>query len=261
MNQIEILYPVIALLLFAGVWNALSPSAGRLATFPAMGAAGLGWAGLCLVIATGWMALDRPPFKSFFETWILLGWCLATIALGAGIMVRRSYLFSLASVVSAGVLLWAVSHPDLESALLPPALQSPWFVPHVTVYFFGYSMVILGGLLALGGFAHGVRRESLWALADRLSVGAFLCLGAGLCLGATWADEAWGTWWGWDPKESWALVTWLCVAAFRHLPRETRLSPRGIWILILALGVTGFTYMGMHLLPTADLSVHIYSAS
>jgi ABC-type transport system involved in cytochrome c biogenesis permease subunit len=260
MNLPVLLYPAFALLLFAGAWGAFAPS-GRIGAWIAGGAAGAGWALLGAVIALGWMAFERPPFKSFFETYLLLAWCLSTIALGAAALSPRGRLFSLACAVAGGVVLWALSNPDLETALLPPALQSPWFVPHVTVYFFGYSTVVLAGLLALWGFGDRGRQGSLWALADRLSVGAFLLLGAGLCLGATWADEAWGTWWGWDPKESWALVTWLCVAAFRHLPRETRLSPRGIWILVLALGVTAFTYMGMHLLPSADLSVHIYSAS
>lgn len=260
MNLPALLYPAFALLLFAGLWQAFAPPESARSRI-GLSTAGAGWACLSAVIALGWMALERPPFKSFFETYLLLAWCLATIAMGSAAVASRSVLFSLACAASAGVVLWAVINPDLETALLPPALQSPWFVPHVTVYFFGYGMVLLAGLLALGGFAVKPRRENLWTLADRLSVGAFLLLGAGLCLGATWADEAWGTWWGWDPKESWALVTWLCVAAFRHLPRETRLSPRGIWILVLALAVTGFTYMGMHLLPSADLSVHVYSES
>ncbi len=254
------LYGAIALFLFGSAWNAYSVRTDgiRLLT---VGPAIAGWGLLCLTIASAWFTMGRPPFKTFFETFILLSWCLSVIALIAGFMFRKSYVFSMALVASAAVLIWALINPDLERALLPPALQSQWFVPHVTVYFFGYSMIILSGLTAFTSQISREKQESFYILADKLSLGAFLFLGAGLCLGAIWADDAWGTWWGWDPKESWALVTWLLVAGYRHLPMRTRLSRLGMMILVAGLGIMGFTYMGMHLLPTADFSVHVYSQS
>lgn len=256
----SLLYFAIALFVCASIWNAATTPTQRNAVI-ALSAAGSGWAILCLVIALGWIGMERPPFKTFHETFILLTWCMAVVALASAAINRRSWIFSLASAACAGILLWAQLNPDLETALLPPALQSPWFVPHVMVYFFGYSLVILGGLSVAAGFFVPVRQVALFSLADRLSTGAFAFLGTGLCLGAIWADSAWGTWWGWDPKESWALVTFLTIAAYRHLPQDSRLSRLGATILLVALAVKGFTYLGMHLLPTAALSVHIYSQS
>lgn len=250
----------IALLLAASGWNALTAPSARNAALT-LGAAGAGWTALCATMALGWLAMGRPPFKTFYETFVLLAWCLTVIALIAGTLHRKSWIFSLASAAGAGVLGWALLHPDLEQSLLPPALQSPWFVPHVMVYFFGYSLVLLAGLSVAASLAMPARHLPLMRLADRLSVGAFAFLGTGLCLGAIWADAAWGTWWGWDPKESWALVTFLTLAAYRHLPTDSRLSRLGACLLLAALAIKGFTYMGMHLLPTAPLSIHVYSES
>lgn len=254
------LYPCIGLFLCAAVWNAVSPPA-RVHSAVSLGATTLGWGVLSLAIALAWLSMERPPFKTFHETFVLLTWCMASLALLAGCLHRKSWIFSLASASCAAILIWATLHPDLEEALLPPALQSPWFVPHVVVYFFGYSLVILSGLSGAASLVMPTRAGSLLALGDRLSIGAFAFLGTGLCLGAIWADAAWGTWWGWDPKESWALVTFLTIAAYRHLPQDTRLSRVGAAFLLTALAVKGFTYMGMHLLPSADLSVHVYSAN
>lgn len=255
-----LLYVAAFLFLSSALWNAWAGRT-RLGPALAMGGAAGGWLMLCATIVIAWMAMDRPPFKTFYETFILLAWCMAVVGLVAGLAFRKSWLLSLAAVVSGGMVLWALSSPDLEESLLPPALQSFWFVPHVTVYFFGYSMVILAGLTALASLIHPQRREALIGLADKLSLAAFLFLGTGLCLGAIWADDAWGTWWAWDPKECWALVTWLTIAAYRHLPRHVRLNSRGACILVVALGIVAFTYLGMHLLPTADLSDHVYSES
>lgn len=254
------LYAAAALFLCSSLWNAASAPT-RLNAAMSLGAAGAGWAALCAVIALGWISMERPPFKTFHETFVLLTWCMGFIALACGVLHRKSWLFSLAGACCAGILLWALLNPDLEESLLPPALQSPWFVPHVTVYFFGYSLVILAGLSVAAALAAPARQAALLSLADRLSVGAFAFLGTGLCLGAIWADSAWGTWWGWDPKESWALVTFLTVAAYRHLPLTTRLSRMGAALLLAALAIKGFTYLGMHLLPSANLSVHVYSES
>ena len=97
-----------------------------------------------------------------------------------------------------------------------PALQSPFFVPHVGAYVLGYVLLVRA---ALG--------------AGRRLVGAgFFLLTLGLVLGAAWGKVCWGHWWQFDPKEMWSLATWLAYAAYFHV--RSRLSPRGERLFLVA---------------------------
>jgi len=100
---------------------------------------------------------------------------------------------------------------------LMPALQSPFFVPHVGAYVIGYV------LLVRAAFGAGRRL---------VGVGFFL-LTLGLVLGATWGKVCWGHWWQFDPKEMWSLATWLFYAAYFHV--RSRLTPLADRVL-LAVG-------------------------
>ena len=100
---------------------------------------------------------------------------------------------------------------------LMPALQSPFFVPHVGSYVLGYILLVRA--------AFGAGR--------RLVCVGFLLLTAGLVLGAAWGKVCWGHWWQFDPKEMWSLATWFVYAAFFHL--RARLSPRATNVF-LAVG-------------------------
>ena len=91
---------------------------------------------------------------------------------------------------------------------LMPALQSPFFVPHVGAYVLGYILLVRAAL--------GTGR--------RLAALGFLLLTVGLVLGAAWGKVCWGHWWQFDPKEMWSLATWFVYAAYFHL--RPRLSPR-----------------------------------
>ena len=91
---------------------------------------------------------------------------------------------------------------------LMPALQSPFFVPHVGAYVQGYILLVRAAL--------GTGR--------RLAALGFLLLTVGLVLGAAWGKVCWGHWWQFDPKEMWSLATWFVYAAYFHL--RPRLSPR-----------------------------------
>lgn len=77
-------------------------------------------------------------------------------------------------------------------------------------------------------------------------------------MGAVWADEAWGTYWGWDPKENWALATFLVYAGYLHLHSLKKHSVTGKVVLWTGLFTILFTYLGMDLLPVADESLHLY---
>ncbi len=140
----------------------------------------------------------------------------------------------------------------------PPALKSLWFVPHLTSYFTGYLYVLLIGILGAGILLFQRNRPGLFPVIDKLAYAAFIFLSLGLFIGSVWANEAWGSWWSWDPKESMALSQWLFMAAYLHLPQKWRLSKYGALTLFVIFLLTAFLYLGISLLPTAGASLHVY---
>jgi ABC-type transport system involved in cytochrome c biogenesis permease subunit len=147
------------------------------------------------------------------------------------------------------------------------------------VYFVGYAAVaiafVLAGIQLLAPRVPLVQRL-LTIKAGSISTGepldveamsyelvrfGFALLTIGLLVGSVWAKSAWGDFWVWDPKENWSLVTWLVYGGYLHLRRVRGWrGDKGAWLLIAGFAVVMFTYLGMHLLPTAEESAHVYSA-
>ena len=192
---------------------------------------------------------EDPSYKGYSVncspgfTVAALGMLLVVCGLAA-LTFQRSYSLLIPGIILASVLLWVLT----KFTGVPPFLQSIWFVPHVTSYFTGYAFVVLAGISAF---------ISMRA-AQKFASGAFLFLTFGLCLGSIWANEAWGAWWSWDPKENLALTQWILLASFVHLPEQYRLSKWGAALLVFVLLLSGFMYLGMHVLPTAEASLHVY---
>ena len=205
-----------------------------------------------------WAELGYAPLRTFHQTYVVLSFWMGLVGLVA-LLKRQRLPASAAFGVGAGVLGWALMHPDLELSPLPPALQSVWFVPHVTVYLLGYGTLGVAVVLAAVGALKPAWRGSAWAYMSTYAHLAFLFLTLGLLMGSLWADEVWGTWWAWDPKENWAFVTWLALATLLHIPHIERQRRLGAALVAVALALTGVTYLGMHLLPTAADSKHVYA--
>ena len=134
---------------------------------------------------------------------------------------------------------------------LVPALQSPWFAPHVFVYIFAYALLGVAVVIAW------------WKLADDLVYISLAFLTIGMLFGALWAKEAWGHYWSWDPKETWAAITWLAYLIYIHyrqLPQQrNRLA---LWILIGSFALLQMCWWGINYLPSAQSSsVHTYNTS
>lgn len=148
--------------------------------------------------------------------------------------------------------------PEIHDQSLMPALQSPWFIPHVTVYMFSYSLLGCSFLLALAGLA-GTRKDVLGAADTLVYIGlAFLTFG--MLSGSLWAKEAWGQFWSWDPKETWALVTWLCYVGYIHLRLMGRCSVRSLCLLLIFSFIClQMCWWGVNYLPTAQDSIHVYN--
>lgn len=217
----------------------------------------LTWISLIFVLGFMWISENRPPFKTFYETYILLSFSLMSIGFFSSVFSHKIIYGMVSSFLTFCISSYAMLNPDIAQISLPPALRSPWFVPHVLVYFLGYGFTFIAGAFAVLSFIQ--KDRTAYDRIDHCLRSAFFLLTIGISFGSLWADEAWGTYWGWDPKESWALVSVLSVAAYCHLPKTLRHQPTG---LLWAIGCTGlilFTYLGIHILPTATLSVHTYT--
>lgn len=229
----------------------------------------LGFLLVTILIGDRWAEASRPPFKTLYETLLFLVWCSSALYLVLERAARLPFLGAGTAAALALALAYAACRQDLEAVYLAPALQSPWFVPHVLCYFVGYSALLLGTIAAVVTL---VRPEAVVTVPGReerqLSyselqhgciVIGFVLITAGLVVGAVWAQEAWGNYWAWDPKESWALVSWLTYAVYLHLRKLPGWGERrGACFVLAGFAVVVFTYLGMHLLPVAESSMHVY---
>jgi ABC-type transport system involved in cytochrome c biogenesis permease subunit len=215
------------------------------------------------VLAGAWIEGGRPPFKTLFETLVFYPWCIALVTLVLVAMHRLTLMVPFAAVACLSGIGYALASPDVERVLLPPALQSAWFVPHVTTYFISYAALFASFVLALLALLDRGRKPGrgaeLGTHAHRAALFGLATLTAGLVMGGVWGKFAWGDWWGWDPKENWALVTWLAYMIYAHLRLLHGWSGRRAQlVLVAAFAAVMFTYLGMGVLPTAESSMHVY---
>ena len=199
------------------------------------------------------------------------------------------------SLLSVGFASFALPDQLQLGSPLVPALRSSWLIMHVSVIMSSYAALLIGSLLSLavlfidreesliirsnavgvGGFRSDLsvksfnsensfkmsefylsKSEQLDTLSYRTITVGFLLLTIGLISGAVWANEAWGSWWSWDPKETWALISWLIYAAYLH----TRLVKGWQGRRPAVIAVTGFIvviicYLGVNLM---GIGLHSY---
>ena len=210
-----------------------------------------------------WIKLERPPLRTLGET--RLWYSIFLPVIGYITYLRWGYKWFLSYSMGLAVLFLYINYanPETHDKTLMPALQSPWFVPHVIVYIFAYALVGASTLVALKGlylYYTNKYQESILKLADNLVYIGVAFLTFGLLFGALWAKEAWGHYWTWDPKETWAFITWamyLLYIHFRINKSSKVLAP--LWTLSLAFVVLLIAWFGVNYLPTADNSVHTYT--
>ncbi|HAU37457.1 MAG TPA: hypothetical protein DCX07_07025 [Phycisphaerales bacterium] len=199
---------------------ALPAWAVRRAMGQAVFAAGFVAAAAAVVLRT--VQTGQPPMQNLFEVFLLLGAMMFPLsllgrrALGVGAE-------ALDAALAAAVLFPPALVFSAAAQPLPPALQSPLFVPHVAAYLLAYVILAKAGALAaalvVAGDRTGEGKLVSRAQAVRTLVRAALpLLTAGLLLGAVWGKLAWGDWWNWDPKELWSLASWLAFVAYLHVP-------------------------------------------
>jgi cytochrome c-type biogenesis protein CcsB len=239
----------------------------------AMSLFGVAFLSCTVLIADRWIEAGRPPFKTFFESLIFAAWTISLVSIIAEqkFKVRLVGLLSVLSI--AGIFIYALTKRDVEIIALPPALQTWMFIPHVISYFVAYGALFVAGIGAVlflifpkGMASHhtmgGQSRIDFSVFTYQIAKLGFLFLTAGLLLGAWWGQSAWSNYWGWDPKENWALITWLIFAAYLHFRNIKSMDQKKLaWVVIIGVAAIIFTYLGMDYLPTANDSMHVYSNS
>lgn len=210
-------------------------------------------------IAGLWMFQGHPPLRTMGET--RLWYSLFITAVGLATYLHWGYKWIVAySVLVSGVFIFInILKPEIHFTNLMPALQSVWFVPHVTVYILSYAMLGAATIAAvISLFELKKRGYRLLPLIDNLvSIGlGFLLMG--MLMGAIWAKEAWGDYWTWDPKEVWAFITAAAYILYIHARAFKYNNKYALWLLPLCFLFLMITWIGVNYLPAAQGSIHVY---
>ncbi|MFA6924518.1 MAG: cytochrome c biogenesis protein CcsA [Bacteroidales bacterium] len=218
---------------------------------------------LLFYIGNLWFVLERPPFKTLGETRLWYAFFLAGIGLILYFIRKMSWVPFFSMSFAFLFLIINLIHPENFDKTLMPALQSLWFVPHVIVYIFAYSLLFASTIVAFKGLIGLYKKTYLpetLILADKIVFIGFGFLTFGLLFGALWAKEAWGNYWTWDPKETWSFLTWLLYLIYihyRHYYKKAVKSP--LFILTIAFIILLICWFGVNYLPSAANSVHTYT--
>ncbi|MBR5349742.1 MAG: cytochrome c biogenesis protein CcsA [Prevotella sp.] len=212
-----------------------------------------------------WISLERPPLRTMGETRLWYSFFLPL----AGIIVysrwRYKWILTFSTLMAIVFICINIFKPEIHSKTLMPALQSSWFAPHVIVYMFAYALLGAAALMALYllFFKKSPATAQEYDITDNLVNVGFAFLTFGMLFGALWAKEAWGHYWSWDPKETWAAITWFAYLSYIHYrlgyPKNHKTA---LWMLIIAFILLQMCWWGINYLPSAQgSSVHTYSTS
>ena len=238
-----------------------------------------------------WSISGHFPISNLYESLYFLAWGISMGQLLIEREYQSPIIPSIAIPIELLTVAFAcfVLPDELKlSSNLVPALRSSWLIMHVSVVMLSYAALIIGSLLSasvlfinnkkplqirssstgIGGFKVSnnyslndlvdpidfSHSEELDTLSYRSILIGFVLLTLGLISGAVWANEAWGTWWSWDPKETWAFISWLFYAAYLHMRiskgwqgrRPALLASTGFLVVLVCYLGVNFLGIGLH---------------
>jgi cytochrome c-type biogenesis protein CcsB len=225
-------------------------------------------AGLLLRWKTSYdLGIGHVPLSNFYESLIFFAWTVVCLYLVIEWRTKNRTLGTFVIPVAFLSMAFASLSPTVNSRIQPliPALQSNWLTSHVVTCFMGYAAFTaafgLGIMYLLKGGktdekdARGILRyipasAVLEDLIYQSTVLGFVFLSIGIITGSVWAHYAWGSYWSWDPKETWSFITWLIYAAMLHA-RLIRGWRDKLMAVMAIIGFTSvlFTYLGVNYLP------------
>ena len=217
----------------------------------------------CFIVAM-WISLERPPLRTMGETRLWYSFFLPL----AGLMVysrwKYKWILTFSTILSLVFICVNLFKPEIHSKTLMPALQSPWFAPHVIVYMFAYALLGAATVMALYllFFKRTAATDEEYAITDNLVYTGLAFMTFGMLFGALWAKEAWGHYWSWDPKETWAAITWFAYLIYIHYRQLPGHNPRlALSVLLVSFILLQMCWWGINYLPSAQgTSVHTYNS-
>lgn len=259
-------------LLYIFTWVFHKEMAGKTATWVTL----MAWLGNTVGILLRWHesyqmegGYGHAPLSNIYESLVFFAWTIGVIYL----LVERRYKNRIIGCFAIPLAFFALAYASFGTSAkiqpLIPALKSNWLIAHVATCFIGYAAFALAfGISimyllkkddqAVAGILGRLPDASLLdELTHQLIMFGFLFLTAGIVTGAVWANSAWGRYWGWDPKETWSLITWFVYATLLHARLMRGWRGKRIAVLsIVGFAAVLFTYFGVNLLP----GLHSYGA-
>ena len=227
------------------------------------------------VVIRGYLT-GHVPVSNLYESVTFVSWSAMAISLVCELWNRKGLVGVGASVVGFLLLTGAGLFPLHESRIHPlrAVLNSYWLNIHVTMMLISYSAFAISAFFAgLFLVRNALGREALFgqkAVMTQIQVEEFCyrlvqlgwpILTFGIALGAVWADTAWGRFWGWDPKETWAFITWVGYTVYLH--SRMVMGWRGRWsaaACLLGFVLVLITWLGVSYLPIFSGGLHSYAS-
>ncbi|MFZ3046947.1 MAG: c-type cytochrome biogenesis protein CcsB [Desulfatirhabdiaceae bacterium] len=254
-------------------WVFRKPGFGKAATWVSLAGLIVNTAGIGLRwIESYQLGIGHAPLSNLYESLVFYSWCIILLYL----VVEKKYGSRIIGAFTTPMAFLAMAYaslsPNISDRIQPllPALKSNWLIAHVITCFIGYAA--FGMALGISIMYLLKDRDSgnsnslitrfpdihiLDELNHQMIMFGFLFLTAGIITGSVWANSAWGRYWGWDPKETWSLITWFIYATMLHARLMRGWHGKRIAFLSIAgFAAVMFTYLGVNLLP----GLHSYGA-
>ena len=221
------------------------------------------------------IGIGHAPLTNMYESVVFFAWTIIILYLGIEWKFKTRTIGAFAVPLAFLAMAYA-SFAPLNRGINPlvPALQSNWLLAHVITCFVGYAAFAIAaalGIMYLGKsyFSSSSPEKSAKELLPSLRIlddmihksmiFGFIWLSAGIITGAIWANSAWGTYWSWDPKETWSLITWFVYAITLHARYTRGIGGKTIaWLSIIGLFAVIFTYYGVNFLLSG---LHSYGSN
>jgi ABC-type transport system involved in cytochrome c biogenesis permease subunit len=211
---------------------------------------------LAAALAVRSFAIGFPALTSTWESLAFYAAVVAAVCVAYRLQRRLAYLpiVTFLATVIAIALLAVASSPVAPAEALPPipALRSAWLLLHVSFSFVGEAFFVasfIASILFLASRDPARRADYDRITYTSVAIGYPIFLAGAMVFGAIWAEQAWGTWWSWDPKETWALVTCLVYTVYLHL--RLVVKRRDAWpaiVSVVGFLCTVFTFFGVNFL-------------